>query len=97
MDPNSLANLKYEEQKRNQWPGLAVETCVICQSLNIENCNTTSQERSKYLELIKVAFNLENERKLRLLAVGKCQRIIGEDYGKKEYISKRNIFIVRQQ
>ena len=32
-----------------------------------------------------------------MLAVGKCQRIIGEDYGKKEYISKKNIFAVRQQ
>ena len=51
----------------------------------------------KYPELIKVAFNLENERRLRLLAVGKCQQIIGEDYGKKKFISKKNIFIVRQQ
>ena len=34
---------------------------------------------------------------LRLLAVGKCQRIVGEDYGKKQYISKKNIFNVRQQ
>ena len=97
MDQNSLANLIYEEQKRNQWPGLAAETSIICQSLNIEDCNTTFQDRSKYLEFIKVACNLENERRLRLLAVGKCQRIVGEDYGKKEYISRKNIFSVRHQ
>jgi hypothetical protein len=97
MDQNSLANLIYEEQKRNQWPGLAAETSIICRSLNIEDCNTTFQDRSKYLEFIKVACNLENERRLRLLAVGKCQRIVGEDYGKKEYISRKNIFSVRQQ
>ena len=34
---------------------------------------------------------------LRLLAIGKCERIIGEDYGKKDYISKKNICDVRQQ
>ena len=79
MDPNSFANLIYEEQKRNKWPGLATETSLICQSLGIEDCNTTVLDRSKYLELVTAACNLENERRLRLLAVGKCERIIGED------------------
>ena len=82
--------LIYEEQKTKQWPGLAKEANVICQSLNIE-------DKQSYLKLVTVAIHLENERRLRLLAHGKCERIIGEDYGKKEYISKKNKFSVRQQ
>ena len=34
---------------------------------------------------------------MRLLATGKCQRIVAEDFGRKPYISKKNIFSVRQQ
>ena len=34
---------------------------------------------------------------LRLFATGICERIIGEDYGKKDYISKKNFFYVPQQ
>ena len=41
MEPNSFAKLIYEEQKIKQWPGLAKEASVICQSLNIEDCDET--------------------------------------------------------
>ena len=97
MDSNSFANLIYEEQKTKQWPGLAKEASIICQSLNIEECNQTGLDKQNYMKLVKAAINLENERRLRLLAHGKCQRIVGEDYGKKEYITNKNIFRVRQQ
>ena len=59
---------------------------MICQSLNIEDCNETNLYKPNYLKLVTAAIHLENERRLRLLAHGKCERIIGEDYGKKEYI-----------
>jgi hypothetical protein len=49
------------------------------------------------MKIVKAAINLENERRLRMLAHGKCQRIVAEDYGKKEYITNKNIFRVRQQ
>ena len=97
MDSNSFANLIYEEQKNIQWPGLAKEASVICQSLNIEDCNQTSLDKQSSMKLVKAAINLENERRLRLLAHGKCQQIVGEDYGKKEYIANKNIFRVWQQ
>ena len=49
------------------------------------------------MKLVTAAIDMENEKRLRLLAYGKCERILGEDYGKKDYISKNNILSVRQQ
>ena len=37
LDETSLDSQIYEEQKRNQWPGLATGTKLICQDLGIEN------------------------------------------------------------
>ena len=68
-----------------------------CQSLNIEDCNTSQLDKLGYMKLVTSAIDLENEKRLSLLAYGKCERILGEDYGKKDYISKKNIFSVRQQ
>ena len=97
MEPNSFAKSIYEEQKTKQWPGLAKEVSVICQSLIIEDCNETHLDKQSYMKLVTAAIHRENERRLRLLAFGKCERILGEDYGKKDYISKKIIFSVRQQ
>ena len=97
LKENSIAKLIYEEQKRKQWPGLARETKIICTALKIPDCNETYIEKSEYILLVREAIHRKNESMLRLLAVGKCQRIIGEDYGKKQYISKKNIFNVRVQ
>ena len=45
MEQNSFARLIYEEQLTSQWPGLAKETGIICQSLNIEDCNTSQLKK----------------------------------------------------
>ena len=76
---------------------MARETKIICTALKIPDCNETYIEKSEYILLVREAIHRKNESMLRLLAVGKCQRIIGEDYGKKQYISKKNIFNVRVQ
>ena len=41
MQEDTLAKKIYMEQKKLNLPGLAKETTLICQSLNIEDCNTT--------------------------------------------------------
>ena len=43
------------------------------------------------------ALHKKNEEWLRILAKGKCERFIDEEYGRKDYISKKNIFDVRNQ
>ena len=61
MEPNSFAKSIYEEQKTKQWPGLAKGACVICQSLNVEDCNETHLDKQSHLKLVTVAIHLENE------------------------------------
>ena len=35
LEEDTIASQIYKEQKLNNWPGLAIETKIICQKLNI--------------------------------------------------------------
>ena len=48
LDEDSIASQLYEEQKRENWPGLVKETKHICKELNIEDCNTTKMGKLEY-------------------------------------------------
>jgi hypothetical protein len=92
LDETSLARRIYEQQKENNWPGLARETKDICTSLNIEDCNITQIGRNKYREYVTQACHKLNEERLRSEASDiKCARILTEEYGKKDYILHKNI------
>ena len=97
LEEDTLARKIYMEQKKLNLPGLAKETTLICQSLNIEDCNSTQLNRVEYKKLLLPACHRRNEEKLRLGAKGKCERINSEQYGRKQYIQKKNIFHVRTQ
>ena len=97
LDDTSIAKQIYKEQKEKQYPGLALETRQICQNLNIEDCNETLLDKYKYSQLVIRALHSKNEQMLKLLAHGKCERINSEEFGKKEYISSKDIQSVRQQ
>ena len=92
-----MAKLIYEEQKKKHWPGLAAETSRICIELDIEDCNSTRFSKSDYRKIVVNACHRKNEEKLQALGTGKCERIQHEEYGKKQYLLKKNIFNVRQQ
>ena len=96
LEEDTLARKIYEEQKKYCWPGLAQETKLICQELDIEDVNDTQEGRISYKKLLIKACHLKNENNLRLQAKGKCERIVHESYGKKEYTEKKNIHSVRQ-
>jgi hypothetical protein len=96
LDEDTFASKVYKEQKVKKWPGLAAETLKICQLLHIEDCNETKQNISSYKQALFKALHHKNEEKLRLLGKGKCERILHEDYGKKEYLLSKNIFNVRE-
>ena len=53
--------------------------------------------KSLYKNLVVKACHRENEKYLRLQAKEKFERLTHEDYGKKEYILKKNISSVRKQ
>jgi hypothetical protein len=66
-----------------KWPGLAAETLKICDILHIEDCNETQQDISIYKLNVLKAVNRKNEENLRFLGMGKCERILYEQYEKK--------------
>ena len=97
LENTTLAGQVFNEQKENNWPGLSEETRIICEKLALEDCNITKICKSKYVKMLNVALHQKNEENLRVLSKGKCERFIAEEYGRKEYIGKKNIFDVREQ
>ena len=69
----------------------------ICKSLNIEDCNSINLSQYEQKKLLLSACPKKNEERFWLLAVGKCERITREPYGRKEYLKNKNIFYVRIQ
>ena len=65
--------------------------------MNIQDCNETVQDRSLYKKVVLEACHRANENYLRSQAHGKCERMGQEEYGKKQYISLKNISSVRNQ
>ena len=96
LKEDTLAYRIYKEQIIQNWPGLARETKQICSDLGIEDCNSTSLNKVQFKKLLLQSCHRTNEESLRLLAKGKCERIGVEEYGRKEYIQKKNIVNVRQ-
>ena len=97
LDGETLANKIYEEQKHNKWPGLYEETRAICEELQIEDCNTTRLGKQQYKVMALAACHRKNEETLRLFATeGKCARIRGEEYGRKDYMKNQTIENTRE-
>ena len=98
LGSNTLAGSLYEQQQEMGWPGLVVETGQICRDLMIDDCNTTTISKKAYRKLVSAACHQKNEERMRAQAAGKpkCDRIMSEAYGKKEYISRKLIHEVRQ-
>ena len=98
LGEETLGRKIYEEQKKRQGPGVAVETKEICENLNVEDCNITLLPKQIYKKIILSACYREDEKKLRDLAENKrkCEHIMKDNYGKKEYFSKKNINLVRE-
>ena len=72
-----------------QWPGLATETSAICIELDINDCNSTRISKCDYKKIAVNSCHCKNEEKLRALGKGKCERIQNEEYGKKQYLQKK--------
>ena len=98
LDEDSLAQKIYEEQKQNEWPGLAKETKEICKYLNIEDVNTTNESKKNYRKIVTKACKLKDEVELRGMAekTTKCERIMKDDYGQKKYVKMLNIQRARE-
>ena len=92
LDENTLARRTYDEQKKKKWPGLVQETQIICQELNIEDCNETQLSKNNFRSLLLKACHSKNEANILEGATGvKCDRIKTEKYGRKSYITDQTI------
>ena len=98
LDEEALARRVYEEQKKHKWPGLATEAEKICKELMIEDVNVTHKSKKEFKEDAKRACVNKDEETLRRLAKKskKCDRIMEEAFGKKEYFTKQSIFKARK-
>ena len=98
LEEGAVGNLIYQEQRVQDWPDLASETKVICEELDVEDCNITQIGKVQFRKYITKACLLKNEEILRKMAEGKekCQRLTSESYGRKEYIEQKCIGEVRE-
>ena len=98
LDEEALARKIYDEQKKKQWPGLAEETKKICEELVIEDVNTTSKTKKEFKKIVKKACEIKDEENLRKLAQKskKCERMLEDRFGKKEYLLKQSIYKARK-
>ena len=98
LEEGSLAKIIYKEQKSKNWPGLVEETQDICKKLNIESVHETKLCTKNYRKIVIEASHIANEKLIRDKAKGKtkCNRIIDEEYGKKDYVSRKQINQVRK-
>ena len=93
LGEETLARRFYEEQRANNWPGLAREAEDICLKLELENVNTTDLDSKNYRKLVTKALHKENEKRLRKgsEAKEKCIKMRTENYGKQNYLKDKNI------
>ena len=92
LKEDSLANRIWKEQKQYGWPGLAAEIKRITEVLlGIEDVNTTELTKSAFRMQVTEACHRLNEERLREEMEGKrkCQKILADGYGRKEYFNKK--------
>ena len=97
LGEETLARKIYETQKEQGWPGLAKEASNICKELTIEDVNETNMSKKEYKKIVMKACQDKDEGNLRSAAEEKvkCNKIMKEKYGKKEYFKIKNIKEVR--
>ena len=93
LDEDALARRTYEEQRANNWPGLAQEAELICQELGVESANTTWLDPKTYRKVVTEARHRLNEKRIKNQPENrpKCDRISKEKYGKKSYLKETSI------
>ena len=98
LGDDTLAKKVYTEQVNKGYPGLAKETAQISKDLHIEDCNKTTMTKAEYKILLSQLLQVKDESMLRDQAKdkSKCERILKDRYGKKEYLTKMTIGEVRK-
>ena len=90
LSEDSLANQIWKEQMLYEWPGLAAEVKEITRKLGIEDVNTTELSKTEFRKTVTAACHQMNEVRLceEMKGQTKCEKILAEGYGRKEYFKK---------
>ena len=91
LSEDSLANRIWKLQMLYEWPGLAAEVKEITRKLGIGDVNTTELSKTEFRKTVTAACHQMNEVRLREEMSGKkkCEKILAEGYGRKEYFRKK--------
>ena len=97
LEEGSLARRVYEEQVTKEWPGLAQEVDQICRELGVESALTTKMSKKVYRSKLISACHTKNEERIKYESEGKvkCERILAEEYGRKDYVDSELVSHVR--
>ena len=88
MMENSLAKEVYEEQRHNDWPGLAKEVTEICREVGVEDVNEKKVPRGKVEE--EIFYHHYREMKKEMESKDKCSEIRHEDFREVQSYMKEN-------
>ena len=89
MSEDSLARKVWEEQLVYGWPGLAAEAEHIASELGVASVRETNSSKKEYRQEVVEACHKYDEIMLRdkMKDKIKCQKILSEGYGRKQYFS----------
>ena len=59
-----MARRVFEDQGQDNWTGLILETKVLCQELEIEDCMTHVLSKPQYRKLVVQAYHAMNEKNI---------------------------------
>ena len=102
LEEDSLAKVMYEEQVRNNWPGLAKETAEICKELLLEDVNTTDKGKAEYKKEAKEAVRAMDEIMMKKEmgdetdGMTKMKRMRKSDISLKDYMRTGTLYSVRK-
>ena len=76
---------------------MAQEVDKICLELGVESAQTTNLSKKCYRNKLTSACHIKNQERIKYESLGKvkCERILAEEYGRKEYVDSELVSHVR--
>ena len=93
----TLARKIYDEQVKNDWPGLAKEAKLISQRLKIDDANKTLFTKIEYKSIVRKACEQEDAKWLRDNMEGKTKtkEMVTENCKLKDYFMYKSLSVTR--
>ena len=98
LDQRTLARQVYDQQRRNNWPGLARECQGICERMGLEDVNETECMKKEFKRMLDAACKREDETEMRKEMEGKSKvkDISTESLNLKEYMKGKSMCKIRE-